>query len=265
MPTPKFTKQDVDQLSAWFQRRHEAQFAWKSAISAALGATGLRGLWPMSAIDYTNPQVTDLSGHGYDLTNNNVALFEYSGLTFYATFDGVNQYFSRADGGAANWADITGLETYISPADRGLTIGGWFYSLDIAASILIGKIGAAGQRSYWIQQTNTTTDFQISVDGTAVVSVSDAIAPAAAWRFIVGRFDPSAATYINVNERQTQNVAAIPASIFDSTSSFTIAATSLGGTNFHGTASLCFVCTSFLSDVIVRTLFEQSKALFGVK
>ena len=218
----------------------------------------------MSAVDYANPQVTDMSGHGYDLTNNNTTLFEYSGLVYYANFDGTTQYFSRADGGAANWADITGTELYISAADRGLTIGGWFYSFDTAAAILMGKIGAAGQYSYWIQQTNTTTDFQISTDGTAVTSVSNAAAPTASWRFIVGRFDPSTALYINVNERQTANIAGIPASIFDSTSNFTIAASSLGGTLFFGAASLCFLCTAFLSDAYVGAFYQQTRAEFGV-
>ena len=61
MPTQKFTKQDVDQLDAWFQRRYEAQFAWKSATTLFQQLTGLRAYYPMSALG-TAGEARDLGG-----------------------------------------------------------------------------------------------------------------------------------------------------------------------------------------------------------
>ena len=134
----------VNLLRADFQGRYEPNFAWVNAISAGLALPALRAFWPMSSADYAAAsRARDIAGSGYHLTPTNTIQFVHANLYFYASFGGTNEYLSRADGGAANWADITGTEGYIPSGQRGLTLGGWFWFDDTpppaAQEILIGK------------------------------------------------------------------------------------------------------------------------------
>lgn len=124
----------TDGTSSQFQRRWEPAFQWRSMCSMLLGTPGLRAAWPMSVVDYQRPECTDISGNGYDLQSANAlgdVLFGHDptpGIAPVAVFSGAaNSYLTRADGGAGNWADITGAEAYIIAAQQGLTMGGWFW------------------------------------------------------------------------------------------------------------------------------------------
>jgi hypothetical protein len=268
MPRPRFNDQDKQQLSTWFQRRYEAQFAWKSACSAVMALPGLRGFWPMSSVDYTNPQGTDTSGHGYDLTNNNISLFGYDNLAPYVEFDGVNQYLTKADGGAANWADITGAEAYISAAQRGLAFGGWFYvdTWDAAVTPFMSKWFVANQLSYLLAAVGGGNPrFVITTDGSTQISVTSTVARVTdTWFFMVGRFVPSAELSIFINNTETLLAAGIPATIFDSTSRFSIGEEAADGVFLDGRASMCFLCAAALSDAAIGSLFQQTRAMYGV-
>ena len=118
----------VDILRADFQARYEPNFAWGNTVSNHLALPGLRAFWPMSSVDQTAAaRARDLSGIGNHLADNNTCDFAYSGLYPYVSFDGVNQYLNKADGGAGAWADIIGTEAYIAVPQQGLSMGGWFY------------------------------------------------------------------------------------------------------------------------------------------
>ena len=228
-----------------------------------LGLPGLRGFWPMSSVAYTNPQCLDISGNGLHLTNVNVAQFGTDGLPPYVDVDGVNQHLLHADGGAANAFDVTGTETYITAAQRGLTIGGWFRPDAVAASFLIGKVGGVGTYSYWLQQT-APIQFEVSVDGTAVTSVGGTNPIISTWRFIVGTFAPSTELAIFIDDEvKAVNVAGIPASIFDSASNFVIGANSGGVTLFNGKASMCFLCAALVPDATIGSLYQQTRRMYG--
>ena len=259
----------MDALRAEVQFRYEPQFAWKSAVSQFLTLPALRAFWPMSAVLYQNPQALDMAPAAYHLTNNNVSLFGYDNLAPYVEFDGVDQYLSRADGGAANWADITGTELYIEPKQGGLMIGGWFWADSLAADAsIIGKYNTVGnQRAYEIRVLNTGALLcTVSVDGAALTSVTSTNSISTGeWFFAVLRFDPSTEVATFLNNTKTTNVAAIPASIFDSTASFIVGARNNGvAALFNGRASMCFLCAAALSDAIVGQAFQQSRAMYGV-
>jgi hypothetical protein len=256
----------VDGLRAEFQARYEPNFAWKSAVSAFLALPALRAFWPMSSVDYAAAsQGRDVAGGAYHLTNNNSADFGSDDLAPYVEFDGVNQYLSRADGGAGNWADILGTEAYIVAGQRGLTFGGWFYPKETGTlEYLFTKRGGGGQRSYWIR-FNAADQFVcgISDDGTNSDNATSAAAAVNAWYFVVGRFDPSTLVEVYVNGTWVTQATA-RAAVFDSTAALVIGADGTVGNYYEGLASLCFVCASDIPDATVFSLFEQTRAMFGV-
>jgi hypothetical protein len=263
-------QQLIQLLSTHFQARREPNFAWKSAVSAYLALPALRAFWPMSSIDYTVAnRAVDVSGQGNHLTDNNTPLFNFDSLAPYVEFNGTTQYLNRADGGAANWADITGTETYINSSVRGLTLGCWCYFDNVASAdeMLIAKDNIAPNRGYFLRRNAAgTCRFGISVDGAALTSVdSVATIGAATWTLVVGRFMPSASLDVWVNTVIASNLAAIPASIFDSAADLKIGAVRAVPLLFmDGRQSLDFICAAALSNGIILSLFEQTKAMFGV-
>ena len=260
----------VDLLRAYFQDRNEPNFAWKSAISVTLGIPGLIASWPMSIVrlDNTSGQARDASGVGYDLTSNNGVLFAYEPGTLipYAAFDGVNRYLSRLDGGAANWADVRGTETHIPIAQRGLTLGGWFWfdSAAAAAENCIGKRVGAGNLSYYLRRLATgEADFEISDDGTNTDNGRSVITiPEDSWHCMIGRFDPGVSVDVFLDGTWAIGATA-RASIFDSTADFTIGAISGGAEYMTGRSSLCFLSQMYLSDAIVSCFYEQTRTMFN--
>lgn len=240
-------------------------------LSSFLALPGLRAFWPMSSVDYAAAnRARDLSGQGYHLTDNNTPTFSFDGLAPYVEFGGVNQYLSRADGGAANWADITGTETYIDAGVRGLTIGGWFWFDNAAganAETPLSKWMATGnQRGYMIQRRPTTGvgRFTVSTDGIAsIFATTTSTISKSSWHFIVGRFDPSVEVSVYLDGTFYTTLVSIPASIADGTESFKIGA--IGGPTAYldGRASMCFLCATALSDEIISNLYRQSYILFN--
>lgn len=248
--------------------------AWQMAVSTFLALPGLRAFWPMSSVDYAvASRARDLSGGGYHLTSNNTPTFDHDDLAPFVEFDGVNQYLSRADGGAANWADITGTETYINAAIRGLTLGGWFYfDNDPGANTetIMSKRGAGGVAT-WSYTINRKT---LALGGELRFIISDGIATdfvdsgasvsGGVWRLMIARYTPSVAIDLFVNDATTQNAVGIPAALVDSAVPFTIGARSDPTNYMDGRASMCFLCAAALSDQLIGQLFYQTRGLFKV-
>lgn len=271
MPTQKFTQQDIDQLSAWFQRNYDAAFAWKTAIAAHLAMPGLRAHWPMSAVANTQPECIDVSGNGNHLQAaaalGNVDFgFDANSLAPIAEFFGAaNSYLFKADAGAFDWADILGNENYIRTNDRGLCLGGWFWwsALPGANQGLISKqAGANNSYDILLQATNIPI-FRV---WPGPVGVASAAAISTGWNHIAGRYDqPTQTVFIYLNGVETSGVVgAAPAALTDSPTQFTIGASASGGNLFTGYASLCFLCASQATAGRVQGLYQQPRALFGV-
>jgi hypothetical protein len=253
----------VDNLRADFQARYEPNFAWKSACSQFLALPGLRGFWPMSSIDESG-NTYDLSNQGRTLTYNGNPTYNYAGLAPYIDFDGTGDFLSRADEAGL---DITGTETYVASAVRGLTLGGWFQANQAGATdgLLSKWDTGANQRSYLVVHNATNNlEFNISTAGTAVsaTAISTGTMSVNAWFFSVARFVPSTSVAVYLNNVKTSSATAI-ASIFSSSASINIGAVNAANL-LTGRASLCFLCAAALSDAIIGQLYQQSRALMGV-
>jgi hypothetical protein len=264
----------VDVLRPDFQHRNEPNFAWKSAVSATLGMPGLVAVWPMSVVrrDSATDRARDVGGGAYHLTDNNGVQFGYAGSSLIpvAEFPGTNEYLSRVDGGAADWADITGTETHVRTVQRGLTIGGWFYLEDVTTdACLMGKWDGAGvdQRSYmlWLDGATSNLQFFVSSAGTAVsvASVTGAVAVINNWHYVVGSFDNTGNT-IDIRVNSATASAAYANTIFDSDSSFTIGATDSPGSYLDALVTLCFLSQCAASSSQTLNHFQQTRVMFGV-
>lgn len=283
---PKVQKRNadmVDLLSTDFVGRNEPNYAWRAACSAVLALPALRAFWPMSSVDYTTAsRARDVAGGAYHLSDNNTVTFGYDQLAPYAEFDGTNQYLSRADGGAANWADITATETYVVAAQRGLTFGGWFYFDNAAGAnneYCINKAngGVAANIAYYIQRRDAANGGvgRAAVIGagaapTNLISTTTALA-ATQWYFLVARLVPSTSLDIYWNDENQRNllqknslVAGVSPDIQDIGAAFAIGARGDAALFMDGRASLCFLCAAALSDSIIGALFQNTRKAFNV-
>jgi hypothetical protein len=257
----------LDMLQGEFQRRFEPNFAWGNAVSLMSLLPGLRGFWPMSSV-HENGNALDLGGRGLTLTYTGNPTYNVQGLAPYIDLDGVGDYLVRLDEAAL---DITGTETFVAASKRGLTLGGWFW-LDslVARRPLVAKytFTASNNRAYQLSWNLATTTFglSISVDGIVATVVNSSITPVVSrWYFVVGRFTPSTEIAVFANGVKTTNVVAIPASIFNSTANFFIGTDDDLTALLDGRASLVFLCAESLSDAVIKMVYEQTRALFGVK
>lgn len=260
----------VDILRADFQHRNEPNFAWKSAVSTLQNIPGVLAAWPMSVnrLQTQVDRIRDVCGGGLHLRTTNVPLFGYDNLISYVDFDGVNQYASLA-AGAASWASVLGTEAHIVAACRGLLLGCWVKFDGIAAAVehIIGKWDAANQCSYRLSRTaGGNIQAAVSLNGAAVTSQnSTATVGADAWTNIILRYDPGAELSVFVNGAEDMLGAGVPASIFDSTSEFTIGELSGGvGENLDGKVSQAFLGAMFCNDGTVFSIRQQQRAMFGV-
>lgn len=239
--------------------------------SVFLGIPGLVGFWPMSSVYRSTGNVADISGQGRTLTYSGNPTFDVVtagyGVQPCIILDGTGDYLSRAD---ETDLDILGTETF--NVNKGCSIGGWFRFDSAAGSteFVIGKRDAAtyNQLSYYVQrEADGTVKFEITPTGAVpTTNVSSTATPAQnEWFFLCGRFSPSTELSIFVNEGEDVNTTSIPASIFNSTSSFSIGAI-VPPASFHmtGRAALCFLSHNYISDTVVSTLFRQSRNYFGV-
>jgi len=266
----------VNLLSADLQRRYEPNFAWKSAVSAHQALPGLRGFWPMSAWTSVGGvvQANDLAGQGYHLTRTNARASSGpygAGLAPAAYFDGAGDWLLRADGGAAQWADILGTEGYVLPVSlRGLTMGCWTVTERLTSfDGLMCKSSAAAiaNDSYAIYFRGDVAgdpfEFFISSGAASVTVTGSAGTATGTWYHVVGRFQPGASVDIWQNGVKTTQATAI-ASIVDSTDDFVIGALSSTNNVYNGYVSMAFLCAMALPDSQIQALFQQTRALFGI-
>ena len=242
--------------------------AFRHLISLFSGLPGLTGLWTAGHLDPT--------GDWYDWTKNDLTLtaagtpeLNYDGLIPYLTFDGANDYYTRADDTATS---ITGTETYIDAAIRGLAVGNWWYSTDATAfQCLTSKFAAAPNVSYHLGfQGNAAGDpvrFLISDDGTNQDSVvSSNTATTSRWHFSVGRFNDSdtGEELALFHDGVKTTAATARAAVYDGAAAFEMGSGQGGLYKLTGRLSVGFLCAFALPDDMIGALFQQSRALYGV-
>ena len=257
----------VDILRTDFQHRNEPNFAWKSAVSAGLALPALRGFWPMSSVGYlAATQARDISGEGYHLANNNVADFGYDGLAPYVDLNGTTQYLSRASG-VGGWATVTGTETHIVTAQRGLTLLGWFKFDSVAGAgwqRLHSKEDAVN-RSYALVLTEATDTitFEYFTGAASKTITSVATVGSGVWHFLGARFRPSNDHTI-VIDSTILTAGHANASIDDTAAPFEIGRRGNNTQHFAGLASLCVLCACAIPDALFFSFYQQTRAMFGV-
>lgn len=266
VPTP--TARTLNNLTRRVIGFADKYSAFRAVVSAFSNLPGLRGLWTMAEYD-TSGNAEDRTNNDLLLTRNGATQYNYSGLVPFFYFDGSAAYLSRTDEAATS---VTGGETYINTASRGLTLGAWVQCTDdTAQQALIGKWGGAGNRSYKLTlHGNVAGDparLEISDDGTNSDTVDTSGGyTASRWHFIVGRFndnDTGEELAIFLDAVKTTDTTA-RASIFDGTAAFTIGALAGGSLLLTGRVAISFLCASALPDDMIGALFQQSRALFGV-
>jgi len=263
MPKPReHNDQLTNSLRGTFQDRYEPNFAWKSACSVFQALPGLRGFWPMSSFNESG-NAYDLSGQGRTLTYNGGPLYNWQGLAPYIAFDGTGDWLSRAEEAGL---DILGTESYVGGGVRGLTLGGWFLREDANISGLMGKTdGVYAYHLDWGAVVANSYHFRIFDAGGTGYAASIANTDTFQWKFVVGRFIPSTEVKLFVNDATVSNVAGIPAAIRDTAANFLIGAvTTAPAADMLGRASMCFLCAAALSDTIILSAYEQTRAMYGV-
>ena len=86
-----------------------------------------------------------------------------------------------------------------------------------------------------------------------------------AWHFAVMRFTPGTEVLLFVDGTGYTDAVGVPATIFNSTAAFAIGRPgSLNAYYMDGRASLCFLCATALGIGTIRSLYQQSRALFGL-
>lgn len=212
---------------------------------------GLISYWPMGIRDIGG-NVRDHSGAGSTLSETGSCPVGYDGNSFSHLGNGTN-YLAAGSG-----FGVTGLETWISSSIRGLTVGGWFMTDSVPASLvgILTKWGLAPQRGYALEWLSTNqARFVISSTGGNAFFQDSAAGAASVWNFVVGRFIPSNEVAVFLNGDKSVNTTAIPASIFVSTQAFEIGR--IEGDNtliYHGKARDVFVCASALSDALIEEI-----------
>jgi len=253
----------VDALSVDFILRGESLST--DAIGKYLSLPGLRGFWPMSSFN-SSGNAFDLSGQSRTLTYNGNPTYNFAGLAPYLDFDGTGDYLSRSD---ESGLDIIGTESYVAPAARGLTLGGWFWLddlLSIKALMFKGNTTAA-QSAYeiYVATISGNTHMRVSTGATYIQAILlNGMSSTGTWYFVCGRYDPSTEVKVWVNGQTTETTVSVPASLQNSSLDFAIGATSAGLLPLNGRASFCFLCAAALSDAIINNLFQSSRGLFGV-
>ena len=252
---------------------NDPQFALARYRDMVLTLPGLRGFWPMSPVN-ANGDAFDQSGLGFTLTYNGNPTYNIDGVVPYINLDGTGDYLSRANQAALG---ISGTETYIASAIRGLTMGGWVRFNDAVGGTSNGiatkDSAGAGGRSYSLFRlaTNGFLRFGVSGDGTAFTSVTDGIAMGSnQWHYVVGRYNPAtelAAWTYNPTTRELSkatNTTSIPSSIFNSSTAFSIGAFTTGNLLANARFFGMWLCVAHLSDTQIDNLFQVSRVALGV-
>jgi hypothetical protein len=273
----------IESLRSYYPQRNEPNFAWKSAVSCYLQLPVLRGFWPMSGSSSAGSAV-DMSHIGLNLTANGAFVYTCGGgdsigpgtngrqfgLAPAVNLEATSAWLSFANN--AN-LDITGLDGFVTPSLRGLTLGCWIWIYPVTPGNFLGAVAkanfAGNQFSYALGMgaAGATASFLVSATGnpgTSLVAVnSPGALPQEQWVFLAARFDPSTESAIWVDKEKTVNTTAIPASIFNSTAPFTVGRMESTGRALPAFYSNVFLCAAAVPDFTINALYEQTKAMYG--
>jgi hypothetical protein len=236
-------------------------------VSPLLALPAVRGVWVGSVA--SGGDWHDISGHGNHLSYQGNLEHTYSGVVPNWKLDGTGDYFSITDAASGNDFDVLGTEAYIAAAARGLTVMLWCYVEETGTlENLIAKWGAAGSRAYRLF-LNATDQFvmRFSDDGTNSDGATSSAVTMDAWYFVAGRVDPGSSVDVFVGSStglEETNQATARASIRNTATDLNVGARAGGTEPFQGRVALCAVCAAQLSNSIISSVFEQTRAAFRI-
>lgn len=262
--------ENVSLLETYFLRTDSPALALQGAVNFAQALPGIAGLWTAGVGDSTTRP--DLSAGGNDLVNNNNATVHQDGLYLPGSYqyDGVNQYHSYYS--ATGSLNITGTDIHVDSSIRGLTLFAWFkFTNNLVQSHIIGRritAMANASSSYSLEKDNLNRLlFSVASGAVAVSTPIIQLTTLDDWFFIAGRYDPSTEIKCWLGDNgelsTTTNVAAIPASINNPVTPFTIGASASPGIFLQGNVSICGVYATTLSDANVELLFHLTRRAYA--
>jgi hypothetical protein len=243
-----------------FVGRNEIAYSGKSLLSSLQLWTALRGLWYFGGADDAL-DVPDQSGQGRTLFFVSGALRTITDANFVGSSNNnAVGRFTRLDEPGLS---ISGTETGVGTAFRGMTIGGWFHPTATAGGILAKWNTTGANRSYLLQTFNGTFRIAISNAGAAVEALATSAAyTTTGYYFLCAVFNPSTylRLYVGDNEGNftyTEDAVAVPASIRVGTSDFE--AYSYDGANINdGQLSTGWLCAALHSESFVQMIYHMT-------
>ncbi len=228
----------------------------QAQVDTFMQLPGLRGYWPMSAVNYIGRAV-DHSNASVNLQRSGSPTYNYDGNAYVQL--GIANDFLYASTSELNF---TGTESWVASGIRGLTVGGWF-KIDATPgtnSGLISKDAPSVQRGFTLYWTTTNNpSFFLSGDGTTGAGISYSPRSLSTWYFIVGRFTPGAEIAIFVNADKVTNTTSIPAAINVSSQDFEIGRYYNDNNRIiEGKVRDNFICAAVLPDELIEEIYNAS-------
>lgn len=271
MPVQKHNYQNRELERTVFQQLHDPVFAYSRVSSVIRNMPGLLAGWIGNA-SYLQLGTRYLASLGADQTRLTFVgtpqlSTDTSRLAPYVFLNGTS-YFNTTD----TQFDILGTETYVAATERGMSCGGWFrFSNAIGATneIMMSNRGSGSTMSFSLHRAATTglATFTVSLTGAALFTVTGQELEEDTWYFVAARFDPGASISLWVDGIKTENTTSIPASLYSGVGYFTIGAysssTPTNGEFMTGLFSAGYLCPMSISDAVVFTVYQTTKALFN--
>jgi hypothetical protein len=184
----------------------------------------------------------------------------YDGLIPYYYFDGASYYIPPDAHGV-----ITGTESYVPAAQRGLTLGCWIKPTTTGEQYFISKFNQGVAGSYFLKlSASTKPEFTVYQSGVATdtVAADDALSTNT-WYFVVGRWSTtSQETFVDdVKKSESTSVTQI-----DNASYLIFGAVLSSGSPtayLTGYMAYPFLYACSLSDAQIEHLWQTQRVLFG--
>lgn len=211
---------------------------------------GIEGYFPGGSVDGSARSV-NLIDDGENLGETGTCPIGYDGQSYREVGDGTSYLYN--DGAF----EITGTETHIASAIRGLTLGGWFKVTDGPASVpsgIMGKFGPVTDYGYLLLlATDDKPWFSVSGTGSAQILVEGPdVLVDDSWHFLAGRYKPSTEIAIWLDGAKEVNTVVVPSTLNVASEFFEVGR--FAGNNSYIQELLwrdIFICQAALSDDLI--------------
>lgn len=228
----------------------------------------LRGYWPMTIYDASSVCMDIGPEHMHFTDVNNVYFFNNGGHLSSSRFtSGSSTYLTKASEDNLN---ITGNETFVTAALRGLTIGCWIWmvSLPSATQFVAARWNSTGNQRHYVLHVNSSNRFSFAISGDGVngsFATSTVDAVISQWYFVVGRYTRSVPKLdLFVDRTKYTNTTSIPTTIYSGAAApFRLGASGVPGDYLDAYMTQAFLCAAALPDAVVLDMYNSTRALFG--